>query len=206
MGRLPADGDQGPRRAAGRGARRGPSGFRHLRPRAICVNKRARDRYARARATGAVYGPNERAEITDAGLVVAPDDVAASLGLDPGSKAIRRRRIVSDGSGPIELSISWFSPGLARIAPRLLKKGRIREGTLNYLERATGRRGRVARDWVGARLGTRDELSALGLREPQAVLVIRHIVLDGSGEPLEFVEATYPPGRWAVEGEYSLPG
>lgn len=184
-------------------ARQGAGTFVREQPR---LHRRARDRYERARTTGKVYVPGERAEITHAEIAPAPEAVATALGVPPGTGVIRRRRVVSDESGPTEVSTSWFSEKVGRQARRLLNKARIREGTLAYVEQATGRRGRTARDRITSRLATADEASALGLAEPVAVLVVHHTTYDGDAQVIEFTEAVYPPGRWSFEDHYEIPG
>src|SRR5712692_7265064 len=130
-------------------ARQGAGTFVREQPR---LHRRARDRYERARATGKVYVPGERAEITHAEVTPSPESVATALGIAPGAGVIRRRRIVRDDSGSVEVSTSWFSEKVGRQARRLLSKTRIREGTLAYVEQMTGRRGRTAKDRITARL------------------------------------------------------
>jgi GntR family transcriptional regulator len=185
-------------------ARQGSGTFVRARPQ---LNRRARDRYARSRETGRMYTEGERSEILVAELTPAPEDVAAELGLKPGVSAIRRKRVIYDQAGPVEVSISWFDGSLARVAPRLLERTRIRQGTLAYVEQATARRGQRARDWIGARLATSEQVAELKLgRRPAAVLVVHHTTFDTSGAPLEFVQATFPPDRWTFEQEYPIPG
>jgi DNA-binding GntR family transcriptional regulator len=79
---------------------------------------------------------------------------------------------------------------------------RILEGTVAYVEAQTGRRARSTRDRISARLATAGERELLGLADPSAVLVTRHVVLDADTRPLEFVESVVPPGAWTVEQEY----
>jgi DNA-binding GntR family transcriptional regulator len=183
-------------------ARQGSGTFVREQPR---LARRARDRYARGRATGEIYTSGERSEITDAGLLAAPEEAAMALGIAAGAKAIRRRRVVYEASGPVEVSSSWFPESLARRAPKLLERSRIREGTIGYIERQTGRRARLGRDRISARLATSDEASALELGEgPVAVLVVHHTAFDAGGAPIEFAEAVFPPGRWSFEDEYPI--
>jgi GntR family transcriptional regulator len=86
-----------------------------------------------------------------------------------------------------------------------MERERIREGTVAYLERMTNRRARVGRDRIGARLATADEAAALQLGDaPSAVLVVHHTAFDAAGEPLEFAEAVFPPGRWSFQDEYPI--
>jgi DNA-binding GntR family transcriptional regulator len=185
-------------------ARQGSGTFVREQP---TLTRRARDRYARGRATGQIYTAGERSEITHAGLMPAPEEVALALGVPASAPAIRRRRIVYEETGPVEVSSSWMPEALAKRAPRLLKAQRIREGTIAYIERSTGRRARVGRDRITARLATRDEADALQLGdEPAAVVVIHHTAFDAAGEPIEFAEAVFPPGRWSFQEEYPISG
>lgn len=167
-------------------------------------NRRARDRYLRSRSEGHVYTQGEWAEIVSARVVKAPKHIAEALGLDDGAKVARRHRITRDEDGPVEVSTSWFAETVATQAPRILVKDRIREGTLAYVEGATGRRAKSARDQVGARLATPDEIRELDLGEGEAVLTVHHIVYDIADQPLEVAEAVYPPNRWTFEQDYPI--
>jgi GntR family transcriptional regulator len=185
-------------------ARQGSGTFVRAQPQ---LHRRARDRYARSRATGRAYTEGEWSEIVAAESVPAPEHVGAELGLKPGASAIRRKRVIFDPSGPLEVSVSWFDGSLAKRAPRLLERARIRQGTLAYVEQVTGRRGQTARDWIGARQATAEEVADLKLGpKAAAVLAVRHLTVDASGTPLEFVEASFPPDRWTFEQEYPIPG
>ncbi|MFF1711109.1 GntR family transcriptional regulator [Streptomyces sp. NPDC058268] len=168
------------------------------------VHRRARERYGRARQTGRIYGPGEYAVIASAGYAEAPDHVAEALELGTERGAVQRRRVTNSADGPVETSTSWFPAELGRRAPRLLEPERIREGTVLYVEEATGRRGSYGEDRVCARLATQEEGDELGLELPAAVLVVHHVVYDLQDRPLEFAEAVYPPGRWAFEQGYPL--
>lgn len=170
----------------------------------VRFNRRARDRYLRSRSDGYVYGSGEWADIVSARTVKAPAHIAASLGVSAGSRVVKRHRITNEESGPVEISTSWFTEAVAQKAPSLLARERIREGTLAYVEGATGRRARTARDQIGTRLATSDEARELGLEEPAPVLVVHHIVYDAAGNPLEVAEAVYPPGGWTFEQDYSI--
>jgi DNA-binding GntR family transcriptional regulator len=171
------------------------------------AHRRPRERYQRAREEGKIYPPDEFAVIVVAELVdPAPEHVLSALELEPGSSAIRRRRIINNATGPLEVSTSWFSGALAVSASRLLEKERIRAGTLRYVESVTGRPASYARDRVSARFATDLEARELvltdGVQTP--VLTVEHVICDQSDRPIEFAEAVYPPGRWAYEQQYSL--
>ena len=168
--------------------------------------RRARDRYTRARATGKIYTAGEWAKIVDAGVQGAPADVALALEIEPGSDAIARRRITHEGDAPVEVSTSWFRREVGQVAPLLLERERIKEGTVAYVERSTGRRAVTATDRVTARLATERERQELAIPDGvAAVLLVHHTTFDVDGEPIEFAEAVYPAGRWSFEEQYSLP-
>lgn len=167
-------------------------------------HRRARERYTRARETGRIYPPNEKALILAAELTTAPEHVAIGLGVEPGSDVVRRQRLILADDEPVELSTSWYPAVVAEAAPRLLEPARIREGTLAYVEKTTGRRARYARDEVGARLANPDEVDALQLAQPAAILLVRHVIHDADDRSIEFAEAIYPPGGWTFETTYNI--
>lgn len=172
----------------------------------VAVNRRASERYQRARSAGRIYGDGERAEIVAAELVEdVPENVVKALGVPVGEAAIRRRRITLRDERPIEVSTSWFRADLAGKAPRLLSTERIRSGTLAYVEERSGREAAYARDRMSARAAGSQEAKALALPKPASpVLVVEHTVYDRDDRPLEFVEAIYPPGGWTHEQRYDL--
>ncbi|WP_329412010.1 GntR family transcriptional regulator [Streptomyces sp. NBC_00704] len=172
--------------------------------RSLEVNRRARELYGRARQTGKIYTPGEYAVITSAGWLDAPDYVAEALGLVKDRRAVHRRRVTNNQDGPITLSTSWFAPDVGQRAPKLLDPERIQEGTLMYVEKATGRQGSYAEDRMCARQATGEESADLQLEPGSPVLVVHHVVFDLQDRPLEFAEATYPPQRWAFEQGYPL--
>ena len=135
------------------------------------------------------------------GRELSPDGTRLAI---VGDKGVR---IVYEEAGPVEVSSSWMPEALAKRAPRLLKRQRIREGTIAYIERTTGRRARLGRDRITARLASAEEATALQLGDgPAAVLVIHHTAFDAVGDPIEFAEAVFTPGRWSFQEEYPISG
>lgn len=167
---------------------------------------RAGVRYARSRQLGRVYFPDERAEIVAAELTDAPLHVSEALTLPDGSAAIRRQRVLrSDTRGVVEVSTSWFDPGLSMIAPKLLRTTRIRAGTVAYIESTTGRHAMHAIDRTAARLATAAEREWFELgADAAAVLTHRHTLFDHEGQVIEFTEALYPPDQWTFEQRYDV--
>lgn len=153
-----------------------------------------RDRLAAIQQTGRIYGPDERAEIKEAGLTDAPQQVTDALGLAPGTRVIRRRRITYRDDRPTSASTSWYDGTLADAAPKLLEASRIKEGTPRYIEATTGRRIVSGRDQVGARPATEQDAEDLGVEPGTAVLHGRNWYLDEQGDVVEY-------GEYASEGD-----
>jgi DNA-binding GntR family transcriptional regulator len=173
--------------------------------RRLTAAPRARERYDRAHELGTMYSDAESVEIIAAELVVGPPHVLEALQLPAGSDVIRRARIIrTESEGPIELSTSWFAGELADEAPLLLSRQRLRGGTAKYVASVTERRPSYAHDRVAARLATAEERRLLQLPRPAAVLVYRLTVFDDRDVPLQFDDATYPPGRWTFRQVYSV--
>ncbi|MFD7860986.1 GntR family transcriptional regulator [Streptomyces sp. NPDC059783] len=166
----------------------------------------AGERYATALATGHVYTAGEYAEIVGAEFVLAPEDVAAGLGVTVNSEVVRRHRVTFEGELPVATSYSWFTSEVGAAAPRLLARERVREGTTRYVEMQTGRRPHTARDRWTARLATAEELELLRLEGPAAVGEVQHTVYDEAGQPLAFEVGVTPSGRWARTEEYAMGG
>src|SRR5262245_32425906 len=122
------------------------SGPDHAHPPRGRRHPRVRAGYRRADDTGRTYPADERAEDLAAETTEAPEHVARALGLDLTALAVRRARVTCRDDEPIELSTSWYAGTVAERAPALGRPERVLEGTLAYVERVTGRRGRLARD------------------------------------------------------------
>jgi GntR family transcriptional regulator len=162
--------------------------------------------YRRTDETGLIYPDDEQAEVLAAETTSAPEHVARALGLDVAARVVRRQRVTRRGDEAVELSTSWYEGKIGDRAPALSQPERVLEGTLAYVERVTGRRGKVAKDRMSARLATDEERTALALTEPAAVLVIHHLVCDSDNRPLGFEEAICPPETWTYKQEYSVHG
>lgn len=166
---------------------------------------RARERYARARELGGMYGAAESVEFLATEVVEGEPHVLDELQLPSGGRVIRRSRLLRGATGQaIELSTSWFRADLAEAAPALLEPERLVGGTAKYLEQITGMAAAYARDQVASRLATSSELDLLDLDEPAAVLVYRLVVYGSDDQPIQCDDATYPPGHWTFRQEYSL--
>jgi len=140
--------------------------------------------------TGRIYPEGHYARIVAAELVDAPDWVADSLGISAGP-VIRRQRTTYDAGGkPLSVSVSWFDGSLADVAPLLLQRERILEGTARYIENCTGR-ARSRREKILLRAGAATEEEAHQLQVPQGSPVLRgrNWYWDTEGDVIEYGES-----------------
>ena len=164
-----------------------------------------RDRVLAIRRTGKIYPADERARIVSAEMVEAPEEAAATLGVDPGSLAIRRHRVTYRGEAPVSASTSWFAGQLADVAPRLLETERIPQGTPGYIEEVTGRMMTRGRDQVTAGVATARDAAELGVAEGSPVLQGRNWIYDQNGDVIEYGEYVSGAGRWSTY-DYEVSG
>lgn len=93
------------------------------------------------RSTGLGQGirlPGEKSVLLHCGLNDLPKEVAEAMGLTPNTKAIQRFRRIERNGNPICLCSSWYPPEYAEVAPKLLEKKRIPQGTPSYLAEQLG--------------------------------------------------------------------
>jgi GntR family transcriptional regulator len=159
------------------------------------IYRSTQDRHRHVEKTGRIYTAGEHAKIREAELVPAPEDVAHALGIQPGATALRRHRVTFLGDTPQSSSTSWFTADVARVAPLLLQRERILQGTARYLEECTGRSMGDKTDLISARLATAEEAAELGAPTPLALLETRHTVWDTSGVPFTYEIGLARPGH-----------
>lgn len=124
----------------------------------------------------------------------APDDVAAWLGLDPGTFVVARRRVRRVDGTPFQLADSWFPTGIALDTDLMREEDVTRSGgILAYIGHPQTRLRDEIRSWPPA---TPDEAHRLELPEGVGTPVTRHarIGYDGDGEPIR-VMVTVAPGH-----------
>jgi DNA-binding GntR family transcriptional regulator len=101
-----------------------------------------RERLDAVQAGGALYLRTERADVTDAGLVPAPEHITDLLGLGAGGEVVRRQTVFREPSGaPGMLAVSWFQPQFAGPVPELAAAAAIPgTGEIGLITERTGRR------------------------------------------------------------------
>lgn len=164
----------------------------------------ARDHSISLRRTGRIYPPGHYARIQSSGLASASDEVAAALGLEPGSQAIRRHRITYDAQdAPLSASTSWFDASLAETCPLLLSTDRLRQGTLGYIEERTGRVATSGQDQISAGAADAGTAADLSIDKGSPVLVGRNCWIDSGGAVIEYGESISQAGTW-INYEYAI--
>jgi DNA-binding GntR family transcriptional regulator len=138
--------------------------------------------------------PSGRDTILDAALVSCPQRVAAALGVAVRSRVIRRRRVTIAAKAPVAASTSWFPASVKDDAPALLQTAELADGTVGYLEQATGRKAVRRDDRLAAALAGGEVAADLDVEPGSAVLTARTRLLDDGGAVLEYRETALPLG------------
>ncbi|MGH3366842.1 MAG: GntR family transcriptional regulator [Nocardioidaceae bacterium] len=149
----------------------------------------ASDWVQNSRRTGRVYQAGERAEIVEAAVESASEQVAGALGISAGSEAIRRRRITYRDQHPVSASTSYFPADWAHAAPKLLQRDRIREGAFAYVAAALDRRLGGWQDQYDPAIVSTADAKRLKLDKGTPVTHGRNWVYDDAGEILEYGES-----------------
>ncbi len=158
------------------------------------------------RATGQFYPPGYETTILDAEITPAPEQVAAVLGVEPGDRVIRRRRITREPSGkPVEASSTFVREEFAELAPDLLEAQPIPSGVLGYLEAQTGKTATNGCDQYGAWPASEESAAALDLPVGTPVLIERNWLTDDAGTVLEYSESVEVGDRWRTR-RYQVEG
>lgn len=121
--------------------------------------------------------------LLDVGVMAAPDDVRAALGLADGAQVVRRSRLILQNGEPMEVAISYWpaewAAGTALAEPR-----RIKGGTMRLLA-DIGWRTQTWADEVDAL--SSDELEEPGVPAGVPVLAIYRTTRAESGTPFEYI-------------------
>jgi len=132
-------------------------------------------------ATRTPVQPGDKARVLEAGLVPAPQEVAAQLGVEPFAEVIRRRQVTVRGGALAATLTSWFPASMANGAPDLLRKARLTEDVPGY-QPAWGE------DWVSARPPTSAEAREFGIKRGSPVTVARSRRFTAADAVIEYAE------------------
>lgn len=115
--------------------------------------------------------------------VVPPADVAQALKLPEGDVAVMRRRLVLLDDQPVELAESYYPPAVGR-GTGLAERRKVPGGVVALLAQL-GHHAAQADEDVHARPATDDERRVLDLPTQAWVLVLRRVLSDNAGQPIE---------------------
>jgi GntR family transcriptional regulator len=143
------------------------------------------------------------ARVLHAGPAAAPARVAGQLGLEAGSQAVLRRRLLTVGGEPAELSSAWFPPEIAA-GTELASGEPLREGIREHLRARRGVRLDHMVERISARMPTAEEARTLGMPRRVPVLDILVTAFDSSARPVQVVELVLPADRHELEDSYTV--
>ncbi len=119
--------------------------------------------------------------VLEAGLIEAPRDIAAQLGVGPLARVIRRRQATIAGGATAAVLTSWFPESLAQSCPALLEDQRP-TGEMPGYEPAWGE------DWLSARPPTSAQAREFGIKRGSPVLIARSRRFDAANQVIEYAE------------------
>ncbi|MFF5111872.1 GntR family transcriptional regulator [Streptosporangium sp. NPDC000509] len=122
------------------------------------------------------------------------EDVAATLGVAPGTEMLRLERIRYATGEPLALLHNWLPCGLAPLTAEGL-----REHGLYETLRASGVRMRVANQRMGARAATAAEARLLGERRGAPLLTLIRTTYDDQGRAVEHGSHLYRASHYSLE-------
>jgi DNA-binding GntR family transcriptional regulator len=132
-------------------------------------------------ATRTPARPGDKARVLEAGLVQAPQTVAAQLVVEPMTQLIRRRQATVREGVTAAILTSWFPAALGAAVPDLLRKTRLAEEISGY-EPAWGE------DWVSARPPTSAEAREFNIKRGSPVVVVHSRRFGAEDAVLEYSE------------------
>jgi DNA-binding GntR family transcriptional regulator len=124
----------------------------------------------------------DEARVTDAGLVPAPQSVAAQLGIDLPAEVARRRQVILRDGALVATLTSWYPAHVANAVPALLEAG--------PLGPAVAYAPAWAEDWVAARPPTSAEAREFGIKRGVPVVVVHARRMDAADVVIEYAELT----------------
>jgi GntR family transcriptional regulator len=157
--------------------------------------------HAAALLTDEVEG---RVRIIDVAEAPAPNRAVVALDLPEESRVvIRRRLVVVDGVGPVELGTAYIPLKLAEgTGVRSLEL--LPDGLLRHLSRRKGIQFDRATERISTRPVTEDESRLLEIASDEWVLTAMFTVYDRTGAPAFALDIAVPPGRHEFEDSFSI--
>jgi GntR family transcriptional regulator len=143
-------------------------------------------------------GKSATRRVAEFGYRPAPAEIAASLGLAPGSEALYARSVRSVDGVPLDLAHEWVPGELAASISRADAEGAGIWATLQH----RGRRIDSVRQTIAAALTTAADADLLGEPAGSALLLVRRLANGPDGAPLALSDHRYLAHRFSLEVEF----
>jgi DNA-binding GntR family transcriptional regulator len=143
-------------------------------------------------------------KLLEVGPVMVPGRAAHALGVPANTPVVARRRlVVADGVGPIELGTAYVPVELAA-GTDVGASNPLPEGLLRHLHSRKGVVFDHATERISARLPSSDEVSLLEVGRRDPLLTVLLAVCDRAGHPLVAVDVVLPATRHELEDVFPL--
>lgn len=142
-------------------------------------------------------GRDPRTTVRDIATVPATVEAARALGVEPGDRVLRVRRVRYIGDDPLALMTNYLSPTATKGVE--LTEDSLEQHGLYELLRAGGISLRVADQTIGARPAIAREASALRERTGAALLTMTRTAYDDQGRAIEYGTHLYRASRYSFE-------
>jgi GntR family transcriptional regulator len=140
-------------------------------------------------------------ELVQAGVKLAPRHVTALLGLQAGSRAFVRQRLLTDDGEPAELASAWLPLDLAQ-GTGLASADLLHESIRQHLQARKKTRYDHAVEQITARHPTAEEAELLGLDANAPVLNVIVTAYDAAGQPIQVSDLVLPGQRHEIRDAY----
>ncbi len=140
-------------------------------------------------------------ELVQAGVKLAPRHIVALLGLEAGSRAFVRQRLLTDGGEPVELASLWLPLDLAR-GTDLGSPDLLGESIRAHLAARKKIRLDHAIEQITARHPTGEEAELLRIAPDAPVLSVIVTAHDATGQPVQVSDLTLPGQRHEIRDAY----
>ncbi|PXX52789.1 GntR family transcriptional regulator [Nocardia tenerifensis] len=155
-------------------------------------------------ASGRAWTPSDQTQTVR--LVEADAEVAAALGLEPGSPVYERARLVRDGGLPTHSLTSYYLPahveGTPLVDPTPGPAGRGGGFAVLTLQ---GYEPDHMTETISARMPTPDEIEQLNLPGGEPVMVLTRQTYTADDQIVEFARGVHAASRFSWTYEFKLP-
>jgi GntR family transcriptional regulator len=143
-------------------------------------------------------------KLLEAKPVKASARVAAALDLPAGAPLVARRRlVVADGIGPVELGTAYLPQDLAE-GTDVGSSTPLPEGLLRHIAQRKGVQFDHAAERISARTPTAEEAGLLEIGRRDPILTVLLSICDRVGTPLLAVDVLLPAARHELEDVFPL--